>query len=133
MSATSTFTTSLPTDFAGFVYSATPSSGVLNLAGTTSNYFGVINSCNDTDVVASTGVINDLKFHIFKVEVNSAGDCTYYVDDVQVYKQLYVASTTGVTPTVPLCASFALGDVGQTTTTAYIDYFHVGGALDLTA
>lgn len=122
LSATSTFTTSVPTDAAVIGYSATPTSGAAFTAG--GNQHVAITTDTDVDAVAGTGggvvVVNT--YYTYRVQVDVAGNCAFFVNDA------FIASRAGgISADVPLAGIVAA--IPRTTAGLIftVDYIYVGG------
>jgi hypothetical protein len=116
VSATSTLTTHAPSDAALFAYSSIPTSGALYSAS--GNYVGMITTKADTDTVSASTVVKDSSYHIYRVEINSSGDCTFSIDGT-VVKHL-AAAVTAATKYTPYCAVVAKNSHAHTGTIDYI-------------
>lgn len=130
LSTTSTFTTSVPTDAALVGFSATPTSGAAFTSGG-NNHVAVTNT-NDGNTVVGTGLgaFTASTYYIYRVEIDSAGDVAFFVDGQFLAANGYTASTTGVTPTVPLtmiCAVIPRATGAGTERIVTIDYMYIGG------
>lgn len=97
LSSTSTFTTSAPTDAAAWFYSATPTSGAdFSASG---NFFAAVTTKADTDTLTASTVNGDTAAHVFRIDVDSAGNCLFSLDDVEKFT-VAAAVTTNVPLTV---------------------------------
>ena len=123
ISAASAFTTSVPTEFAGFGYSSIPTSGTLYSAS--GNYIGIVTEkAASAAAVLSTGVVKDSLFHVYRVELDSSGNATFFLDDAKVgVTLLAVTAATALTPYIVANAKNTHAH------TATIDYIHVKGDL----
>lgn len=79
LSATSTFGTSTAADGVAVGYSSVPTSGNAFLTG--GNPFVVASSIAGVDSVASTGLVADTSYHVFRIEVDVNGNATVIIDD----------------------------------------------------
>lgn len=122
VSTTSTLTTHAPTDAALFCYSSIPTSGAL-FSSTNNTFIGAITSKADVDTVTASTKIKDSNYHIYKVELTSAGHAQFYYDDEKI---MVVASavTADIAYTPYICA-VAKASEAQT---MLIDYIYVGGS-----
>jgi hypothetical protein len=120
VSATSTLTTSVPADAVGFIYSATPTSGVLFNSG--ANFIGTVGTNNSTDTVAATTVPIDTSYHVYRMELNSGGGAAAFIDGVFVGA---VAAGVGPRVTVPLNVKLNVPGLAANKTYT-LDYFYAG-------
>lgn len=84
VSAASALTTNVPSNFAGFAYSSIATSGALFLTG--GNHIGMVTTKADVDTVTapSVSVVKDSSFHVYRLEIDSTGAATFFIDDVHV-------------------------------------------------
>jgi hypothetical protein len=125
-STTSTFTTSVPSDFAGFGYSSIATSGVAFQAGG-NPIFAVTTIANtDTATALSAGgvVVKDSLYHIYRVELDILGNASFYIDDV--FKGSVALACTAATLYTPYINVVAKNTHVHTAT---VDYVHVGATL----
>lgn len=122
LSATSTFTTSAPDDFALLGYSATPTSGAAFTAG--GNQHVAITGDSTVDAVAGTGggafVVDT--YYTSRVQVDVAGNCAFFVNGA------FIASRAGgVSADVPLCGIVVAIPRTTSGVVMTIDYLYIGG------
>jgi hypothetical protein len=115
--ATSALTTHAPTSAALFAYSSIATSGSL------ASVWGTITTKADVDVVSAPLFTStkDSSFHIFRLEIGSAGECSFFYDDV-LLKYLSTGATANIEYTPYLC-HVAKNSHAVTTT---VDYITVG-------
>jgi len=123
-SAATAVTTDVPTEWVGFGYTSIATSGAgFNAAG---NSVGLVNCTSGTAVFtaptdAGTTAVKDSLFHIYRVEVSTAGTATFYRDGKHVgSKASAVVATTGLTPYIVANAKASHAQ------TATIDWIGVG-------
>jgi hypothetical protein len=123
ITATSTFTTKAPVEFAGFGYTSIATSGVFFLSGG-NPIVALSEKSSGTPATTASTMVKDSLMHTYRVEVDAAGNAFYFIDDAGVGVQAAaVTAATALTPYVgAICkASHAL--------TASVDYIYVGGNL----
>lgn len=122
VSAASALTTSVPTEFAGFIYSDIPTSGTL-YAASGNNYIGAVTTISDTNTVQASSKQKDSNSHIYRVELTSAGHAHFYYDDEKIMTATSaVTAATALTPYIAVIGS-------SVAVTATLDYIHVGAQL----
>lgn len=112
ISTTSTVTTSVPQEFAGFGYSSIPTSGNLFNSGG-NNFIGImtekanvvvspaIAAASQGATGATTNTAKDSNFHIYRVELDDSGNAAFYLDDVFCgFVASAMTASTAVTPYV---------------------------------
>lgn len=120
-SAASAFTTSAPSEFVGFHYSSIPTSGALFNSGG-NNFIGAVSSKANVDTVASTAIAKDSAFHIYRIEVNSAGNVALFIDDNLVYTLgAAITAATALTPYMAVIAKNSHANTGS------CNYVSLGG------
>jgi len=72
-----------------------------------------------TVIAASTAALVDGAYHRYKVEIDPAGNCKFYYDDI-----LSGTQAAGVATTATLCAYFALITRENAANTAALGYMH---------
>lgn len=77
-----------------------------------------------TAVPAATATPADGTFHIFRVEINSDGDCSFWMDGVH-----YATESTGITTTTDLCVYVGLINRETAVNTADVDFINAWQAL----
>jgi hypothetical protein len=122
VSAASALTTHAPTEFCGFYYSSIPTSGALFASG--GNYIGAITSKAAVDTVTASSKVKDSSFHIYRIELDAAGNAAFYYDDEKVMS--VAAAITAATALTPYIAGIAKASHALTVT---LDYIFVGGDL----
>lgn len=126
VSAASALTTHAPTDAAGFYYTSIATSGALFQSG--GNPWGFVNSINDVDTVTAPSLakVKDSSFHIFRLEIDTAGNAVHYIDG-----DLVGTVPLAVTPTIALTPYIAIIAKNSHALTGTIDYVYVaaGSAL----
>lgn len=123
VSAASAVTTGAPTEFVGFYYSSIPTSGALY--GASGNAIGAISSIAGTDTVTAlvsqdtrAAIVKDSTIRIFRLEVDSAANATFFIDDV--YCGYIAAAYTANTEMTPYIAVIAKNSHAHTATIDYI-------------
>ena len=119
-SAASAFTTSVPTEFAGFWYSSIPTSGTLYAAS--GNYVGLVSTIANVNTVASSAIVKDSSYHIYRVEMDSSANTQFYIDDVLVGSA--AAAITANTAMTPYIVAIAKNSHAHTAT---VDWVYVRG------
>jgi hypothetical protein len=120
VSAASALTTHAPTDGAFFAYSSIPTSGSLFLAD--GNHIGMITSKADVDTVTapSRSVVKDSEFHVYRLEIDAAGNCAFLIDGNSIG-----SVAVGLTPSVALTPYICAVAKNSHTNTATLDYLYV--------
>lgn len=125
VSATSTLTTSVPSEFAGFVFSSTATSGTAFTTG--GNPFSLLTTKADVDTItrSQNEVIHATAvFHTFRVDIDVNGTALFFIDDK--YKGMV---NTAVTPTVALTPYIGAVARSATAVTTAVDYLFAGADL----
>jgi hypothetical protein len=125
LSATSTFTTSVPTDGAYLGFSTTPTSGAAFTTG--GNQHTAISIKADTNAVVATGggAFAASTYYTYRIEVDAEGNAVYFVDG-----KLIGHKGGALTKTVPLAAIATViprASAGGAERELTLDYIYVGG------
>jgi hypothetical protein len=120
VSAASALTTHAPTDGAFFAYTSIATSGSLFLAD--GNHIGMITSKADVDTVTapSRSVVKDSEFHVYRLEIDAAGNCAFLIDGNSIG-----SVAVGLTPSVALTPYICAVAKNSHTNTATLDYLYV--------
>lgn len=122
LSATSTFTTSVPTNAVVMGYSDTPTSGAAFTSGGNQHVMISINGDANTIEGVGGGAFAAATYYTYRIEITSAGAASWYLNGTQIGQM-----DSAVAINVPLCA--IAWCVPRTTASAAItlDYFGVWG------
>lgn len=125
LSATSTFTTSTPADYALIGYSATPTSGAAFTTGGNNHVAVSGNAGTDAVVATGKGAVAASTFYTYRVEIDYRGTASFFVNGSFLgYKP------QAVRVTIPLCAvavAVPRTTAGSAEAVVTVDYLYIGG------
>jgi hypothetical protein len=123
LSATSTFTTSVPTDGVYMGYSATPTSGAGFTTGGNQHTAIAILTNTNTLVGVGGGAFAAATYYTYRFEVDVLGNCDYFLNGTKLFTQ-----ALALDPTKPLCASIWAAPRTTVAAAVTVDYLGVWGA-----
>lgn len=123
LSATSTFTTSVPTDGVYMGYSATPTSGAAFTTGGNQHTAIAIKADANTLVGTGGGAFAAATDYTYRFEVDADGTCRYYKDGTLLFTQ-----ATALTASVLLCSMVCAAPRTTVSAAISVDYIYVAGA-----
>jgi hypothetical protein len=127
ISAAGATTTGVPTEgaFVGYTSIAQTSGPVFAAPGASLSLFA-LTSKTGTDTVTGLRTSNkkDSAFHTYRVEINSAGDCRFFVDDT-----FQASVPAGITANTPVAAQVNIMSNNSHENTFTIDYIAAGGGI----